>query len=829
MQYGYFDDIHKEYVITRPDTPKSWSNYLGSTEYGAIITNNAGGYSFYKSAAQGRFTRLRFNSIPMDQPGRYIYLHDHENGDCWSASWQPVGKPLDAYKSECRHGSAYTIISSEYAGIRAETTYFVPLGRDFECWRVRLTNAGDRPRRLSAFTYVEYAGNWSSCDDLINLQYTQHIVKMAVEGNIIDHGTNVNIPHMPDNFQEKDQGRHTFLALVGSEVSGYDTDRAAFLGIYRTYANPVVVEQGQCTNSLAAGDNGCGVLETRIRLKPCETREFLVLMGVGRARAEGRHAADEFRNLDKVDEELTRLKTYWHARIGELHVDTPDPEFNSMLNMWSPFNCLMTYAWSRAASLTYAGERDGLGYRDTVQDMLGVLHAIPEEAGQRLELMITGQVSTGGAMPVVKQFAHRPGSEHPPREQEYRSDDCLWLFNAIPTYVKETGDLSFYNKVLPYADHGEDTVLGHMKRAILFSLERSGAHGLPCGLFADWNDCIRLGDRGESVFVAFQLRYALAVYLEVCHLLAVNSGRGDDIPHHEVTEDDPQVAAESHCLSPNRLRAEQAWAQQNLDLLDRQLRDHAWDGEWYLRAYRADGFKFGSRESREGSIFLNPQSWAVLSGHADAERAARAMQSVRHRLATEYGLMICDPPYVETDYHVMRAVLFNPGMKENGSIFTHTQGWAVIAETMLGHGDLAWQYFRATLPSAWNTRAEIREIEPYVYCQFTHSKYSPRFGASRVPWLSGSAAWSFFTATQYILGLQPDYAGLRIHPCIPSAWKGFTVTRVFRGKKIHLEVRNPAGVQKGVRTLTLNGEALEGNFVPAEKLAQENRVLVEMG
>ena len=797
MQFGYFDDINKEYVITRPDTPRSWSNYLGSTEYGAIITNNAGGYSFYKSAAQGRFTRLRFNAVPLDQPGRYIYLRDHDNGDYWSASWQPVGKPLDGYKSECRHGSAYTIISSEYAGIRAETTYFVPLGRNFECWRVRLTNLSGRPRRLSAFTYVEYAGNWSAYDDLINLQYTQHIVRMAVEGGIIDHGTNVNIPHMPDNFEEKDQGRHTFLALVGSEVSGYDTDRTAFLGTYGSYANPAVVERGECSNSLAAGDNGCGVLESRIRLEPGETREFLVLMGVGTAREEGRRAAGEFGNPEKVAQELAALKSYWHARIAGIDVETPDAEFNSMLNMWSPFNCLMTYAWSRAASLIYAGERDGLGFRDTVQDMLGVMHTIPAEAIRRLELMITGQVSTGGAMPVVKQFAHRPGSEHAPREEDYRSDDCLWLFNAIPAYVKETGDLSFYGKVLPYADAGEDTVLGHLKRAILFSLNRSGAHGLPCGLSADWNDCIRLGERGESVFVAFQLRYALSVYLEVSHLLASNE--------------------------------EKAWAQSNLDRLDQDLRDHAWDGEWYLRAYRADGFEFGSSSSREGQIFLNPQSWAVLSGHADAGRAASAMQAVRDRLATEYGLMICDPPYVETDYNVMRAALFNPGMKENGSIFTHTQGWAVIAETMLGHGDLAWQYFRATLPGAWNTRAEVREIEPYVYCQFTHSKYSPRFGASRVPWLSGSAAWSFFTATQHILGLRPEYGGLRIDPCIPAAWKGFTVTRVFRGKKVRVEVHNPAGVQQGVRKLELNGALLEGNLIPAAKLADQNRVVVEMG
>jgi cellobiose phosphorylase len=797
MQFGYFDDINKEYVITRPDTPKSWSNYLGSTEYGAIVTNNAGGYSFYKSAAQGRFTRLRFNSVPLDQPGRYVYLRDRHSGDYWSASWQPVAKPLDLYRSECRHGTAYTIISSEYSGIRAETTYFVPLGRVFECWRVRLTNLSGSPRNLSAFTYVEYAGNWNAYDDLINLQYAQHIVKMSVEDSIIDHGTNVNIPAMPDNFEEKDQGRHTFLALVGSEVSGYDTDRTAFLGTYGSYSKPAAVERGECSNSLAAGDNGCGVLQTHIHLEPGEQREFLVLMGIGGAGDEGRRAAAEFRNPDKVARELARLKDYWHARLAGLKVDMPDAEVNSMLNMWSPFNCLMTYAWSRAASLIYAGERDGLGFRDTVQDMLGVVHAIPAEAVGRLELMITGQVATGGAMPVIKQFAHRPGSERPPREDEYRSDDGLWLFNAIPAYVKETGDRSFFSKVLPYADQGEDTVLGHMKRAILFSLNRCGAHGLPCGLSADWNDCIRLGARGESVFVAFQLRYALAVYLEVCGLMAAKD--------------------------------EAEWARDNLETLDRNLREHAWDGEWYLRAYREDGFRFGSRSSREGQIFLNPQSWAILSGHADAGRAAQAMQAVRERLATEYGLMICDPPYVETDYNVMRAALFNPGMKENGSIFTHTQGWALIAEAMLGHGDLAWQYFRATMPSAWNSRAEIREIEPYVYCQFTHSKYSPRFGASRVPWLSGSAAWSFFTAIEYLLGLRPEYGGLRIDPCIPAAWKGFTLTRVFRGKQVRVEVQNPAGVQKGVRQLVVNGEVLEGNFIPAEKLAAENHVAAEMG
>ena len=797
MQFGTFDDNNKEYVINRPDTPKSWSNYLGTTEYGAIITNNAGGYSFYQSAAQGRFLRMRFNSIPMDQPGRYIYLHDRDSKDYWSASWQPAGKPLDTYKSECRHGTAYTVISSEYSGIRSETTYFVPLGKTFECWHVKLTNLGDKPRRLRAFTYVEYVGNWSAFDDQVNLQYTQHILKMDVIGNIIDHGTNVNLPYMPDNPGEKDQGRHTFLAVVGADVSGYDTDRTAFLGTYRGYTNPEVVEQGQCTNSLAAGDNGCGTFQIDIALAPGETKEFLVLLGVGAAHDVGKRVVAEFGTVEKATEELAKLKRHWHGRIRGLTVETPDAELNSMLNMWSAFNCLMTYAWSRAASLIYAGERDGLGYRDTVQDILGVLHAIPGEAVERLELMITGQVSTGGAIPVVKAFTHRPGFEALPLETEYRSDDCMWLFNTIPAYVKETGDLTFYDKVLPYGDKGEATVLGHMRRAIEFSLERSGAHGLPCGLHADWNDCIRLGHQGESVFVAFQLRYALAVYVEVSQLL--------------------------------KKADEEKWAREQLARLDANLEKHAWDGGWYLRAYAADGSKFGSDENPEGKIFLSPQSWSVLSGHAGGEKAIQAMQAAHDRLATEWGLMLCDPPFVKTDFHIMLAALFNPGMKENASIFSHIQGWAVIAETLLGHGDRAYQYYRAYLPGAYNTRAEVREIEPYVYCQFTHSKYSPRAGASRIPWLSGSATWSFFAAAQHILGLRPEYGGLTIDPCIPAEWKGFKATRTFRGKRVNVEVTNPSGVQKGVKKLVLNGEPLAGNFIPAEKLAAESQVLVEMG
>lgn len=797
MQFGYFDDEKHEYVITRPDTPRSWSNYLGSTEYGAIITNNAGGYSFYKSAAQGRFTRLRFNSIPLDQPGRYIYLHDRDSKDFWSASWQPVGKPLDVYSSVCRHGTAYTVITSSYNSIETETLYFVPLGKTYECWFLRIKNTGNQKKHLRLFTYVEYANNWKVSQDQNNLQYSQHIVRMNVINNIIDHGTNVFMPPNPDHFEDDGQSRHTFLALAGADITGFDTDREMFLGLYRTYARPLAVERGQCSNSIAVGDNACGTLQADIDLQPDEERELVVVMGIGEAQQQGTHALEECGSPEQVRQEFEKLKSYWHQRIAGLRAVTPDPEFNSMFNTWNPYNNLMTYAWSRAASLIYSGERDGLGYRDTVQDMLGVIHCIPTEVRERLELMITGQVSNGGAMPVVKPFAHRPGKETPPAETEYRSDDCMWLFNTIPAYVKETGDVDFYHKVLPYADKGEDTVLGHMKRAIEFAFNHSGKHGFPCGLSADWNDCLVLGQDGETTFVAFQLRYALKTYREIAEMLG--------------------------------LPEEVQWATYHLETLDKNLEEHAWDGQWYLRAYRADGLKFGSHENEEAKIFLEPQPWAVLSEHITGKRAAELLDTINKLLSTEYGLMICDPPIEHTDPHVIKARLFNKGMKENASIFQHTQGWVVIAETLVGNGNRAYEYYRKFMPSAYNTRAELRETEPYVYAQFTHSKYSPRYGASRLPWLTGTASWAYYAAAQYILGIQPDYDGLHINPCIPSHWKNVSVTRQFRGKLLSIEIQNPNGVQKGIYSMELNGKKLPSNFIPYNEMKEINSVIVVMG
>ncbi len=797
MQYGHFDDQNKEYVITRPDTPESWSNYLGSTEYGAIITNNAGGYSFFNSAASGRITRLRPNTIPMDQPGRYIYLHDRESGDYWSASWQPVGKPLDRYKTICRHGTGYTVIESDYSDIHTETRYFVPLGQNYECWHVKVTNTDKKKRSLRIFTFAEYVSNWQMWMDLINLQYTQYILTMSVVDGIIDHGTNLHLPPKPDDFEEGGQGRHTFMGIAGAKVSGFDTDRKKFIGLYRTYTNPLVVEQGRCTGSVAVSDNGCGTLQVDLELTPGGTREFTVIMGIGEAAKEGKDAVSEFNIAGKSEQEFNKVRGYWHDKLNNLSVQTPDNEINSMVNMWSQYNCLITYAWSRAASLVYSGERNGLGYRDTLQDILGVLHNIPEDAGRRLGLMVSGQVSTGGAMPVVKPFSHNPGKEKQPAEEEYRSDDCMWMFNTIPAYIKETGKISFYKKVIPYADKGEDTVFAHLRRAIEFVLNRLGANGLPCGLHADWNDCLVLGQKGETVFVALQLRYALDVYSQISELL-------DEA-------------------------GEKKWAGRILDNLDAAIEKSAWNGKWYIRAIKDTGLRYGDLDSEEGKIWLNPQTWAVYSGHAKSDRAKHVLEHVYKNLFTDYGLMVCDPPYEKADLSVIKAVLFNNGTKENSGVFCHTQGWAVIAETMVGNGNRAYEYFKAYLPASMNNKAEIREIEPYVYCQSTHSKYSPRYGASRLPWLSGAATWAMYAVSQYIFGVRPEYEGITIDPCLPSEWDNLKITRNFRGKILNIDIRNPKRIQKGVGLLTLNGVAQKENYISLDNLKDVNSIEIIMG
>ena len=795
MNFGYFDDATKEYIITRPDTPRPWSNYLGSIEYGAIITNNAGGYSFYRSALSSRFLRLRSNSVPMDQPGRYFYLRDGATGDYWSASWQPVGKPLARYKSTCRHGTAYTVIESRYAGIETEATYFVPLGQTFEYWRLRVTNRSQKPRSLAVFTYCEFATSWHLPNDLLNLQYAQFIAKAEMVDGIL--GVAVH-PYVPFDPQRLTGCGRTWMALTGAPLAGFETVRERFLGsVYHNYANPEAVARGACSNFLAEGENPCGALQAELSLAPGETRELVVLLGLGTPESHGRATVAEFGSAGRCANELTRLQEHWHGLLAGIKVKTPDPDFNHMVNVWNAYNALVTYAWSRHASLIYNGERDGLGFRDTVQDFLGVTPLLKGGVRERLELMLTGQVSTGGAIPVIKPFDHRPGHDRPPADTEYRSDDCLWFFHAVPDYVAETGEVDFYRKVLPYADQGEATVLGHLRRALEFNLERTGRNGLPCGLAADWNDCVQMGYYGESVMVAFQVRYGLESYARIADRLG--------------------------------LPAEAAWARERRAALETSIQQAAWDGEWFLWAIGADGHRYGSRQEEEGQIYINTQVWAVISGAATPEQGRSAMNALRERLATPFGIMLSAPPFTKTPRTVMGGVIYNHGIKENAGIFCHTQSWAVMAEALLGNGDQAYDYYRAFMPAAYNDRAEIREIEPYVHCQTTYAPCNRNAGKSRVPWLSGTVSWSYHTAVQWILGIRPEIDGLRIDPCIPRAWPGFSMHRNFRGLNLRIEVKNPHGVARGVQRLTIDRKVVLGNLVPLERLHEGARIVAVLG
>ena len=796
MQYGYFDDTDREYVITRPDTPRSWSNYLGSTEYGAIITNNAGGYSFYRSAMNSRFLRLRSNAVPADQPGRYFYLRDGESGDYWSSSWQPVGKPLTKYKSECRHGTAYTTITSRYSGIETESTYFVPLGQAFEYWRLRVTNKTKRARTLALFTYCEFASCWNMPNDLYNLQYAQFIIKaeMTSDGML---GMSSH-PYKPWDGRTLEGCDRTWMKLIGAPLIGHETVRERFLGgIYHTYANPAAVASGRCSGFLAEGENGCGTLQCEINLAPGERQEVIVMLGLGTPDSHGRAAVAEFGSSERCAQELATLQAHWHGLLEAIKVKTPDADLNHMVNVWNAYNALITYTWSRHASLIYNGERDGLGFRDTVQDFLGVTPLLKSRIRERLELMLTGQVSSGGALPVVKPFRHQPGHEKPPPDEEYRSDDCLWFHNAVPDYVAETGDIDFYHTVLPYADHGEATVLGHLRRALEFNLERSGRNGLPCGLRADWNDCVKMGYHGESVMVAFQLRHGLDGYARVADRIG--------------------------------LPAEAEWARSELAKLDASIQRAAWDGEWFLWAIGEDGHRYGSKHEEEGQIYINTQVWAVISGAATPEQARSAMNAVKERLATPFGIMLSAPPFTKTPPAIMGGVVYNHGIKENAGIFCHTQSWAVMAEALLGDGDRAYEYYRAFMPAAYNDRAELREIEPYVHCQTTYAPCNRNAGKSRVPWLSGTVSWSYHAAVQWILGVRPELDGLRIDPCIPKTWPGYSMRRNFRDMTIRIEVRNPQGVSKGVKSLTVDRRAVMGNLVPLERLRDGSRIVAVLG
>ncbi len=802
MNYGYFDLKNKEYVITKPDTPAPWVNYLGSPEYGAIISNNAAGYSFVKSGANGRISRYRFNSM-MSLPGRYIYIRDNDTADYWSASWQPVGKPMDKYKSECRHGTAYTVISSEYADIKAETTYYVPNGKTYEVWNAKITNNDTKPRKLSVFGFVEFTNEDNYEQDQVNLQYSLFITRTSFEGNKI-------LQHINEHSGKDETGSNhleRFFGMVGADISASCGSFDNFIGSYRTYSNPVAVENGKLDNSMNYNSNSCGALQSDITLEPGQTIELVYILGQ-KNNEQADAILNEYKNTSKCSEEIAELKNYWHATLDRFQVETPSDEFNNMINVWNAFQCFITFIWSRAASFVYCGLRNGYGYRDTVQDIQGIIHLDPEMAADKIRFMLSAQVDNGGGLPLVK-FNHNAGHETFPDENDensvyaketghpsYRADDALWLFPTILKYIGESGNKAFLDEVIVYANGGEDTVYNHLKKAIDFSMNRLGANSMPAGLHADWNDCLRLGAKGESTFVAFQLYYAMSVIKD----MAADKNDTEYVAYIEKVQAELGNALEK-----------------------------CWDEDRFIRGIREDGVIVGAKKDPEANMWLNPQSWSVISTFASEEQAEKAMGSVYEILNTPYGAKLLDPPYRNHYFDGALMQVYNADTKENGGIFSQSQGWLILAESLLGNGNRTFEYFMESSPAAMNDKAEIRGIEPYAHGQFTESKASPFEGRSHVHWLTGTASTVMVGCVEGICGMRPDADGLKISPSIPSEWDGFKIEKTFRGKQLSIDIQNPNHVESGIKEVTLNGNKLDGNYVPASELLDENKIVVIMG
>lgn len=799
MQYGYFDDEKREYVITRPDTPAPWANYLGSPEYGALISNNAGGYSFEKSGANGRILRYIFNQF--DQPGRYIYIRDNENGDYWSASWQPVGKDLDSYKSECRHGTAYTKISAEYRDILSEASYYVPLNQSYEVWRLKLTNQSDKVRKLNITGYAEFTNNSNYEQDQVNLQYSQFITRTKYHNDCIYQLIHGNLDGQEDG-KEVDAKTviSRFFGLAGVNADSFCGDKEKFLGRYHGYGNPAGVESGVLSGEMNYNGNGCGALTAGLVLEPGETKSLAFLVGM-KYEAEAEPILQRYRqNIDLCDDEIEELIVCWHERLSHFQVKTPSREFDTMINTWNSYNCFMTFIWSRAASFIYCGLRNGYGYRDTVQDIQGIIHLAPEMAADRIRFMLSAQADNGGGLPLVK-FTHNPGHEDTPEDPSYvketghpayRADDALWLFPTVYKYMAETGNVLFLKEVIPYANRDEGSIYEHLKRAVDFSACRLGVHGIPVGLYADWNDCLRLGKEGESTFVAMQFYYALEIMKQFAQL-------EKDTAYIQYLDKERKKLADN-------------------------IEKYCWNEDRFIRGYTQDGGRIGDRNAPEANMWLNPQSFSVISGYASGKQADLALENVYHRLNTEYGVLLMDPPYHEHAFDGALAVIYNAGAKENSGIFSQTQGWIILAEALRGHGERAFTYFKENAPSCQNDKAEIRTLEPYCYGQFTEGKASPMFGKSHVHWLTGTASTVMVGCVEGILGIRPDFHGLKIAPSIPKEWEKIEIEKDFRGCRLHITIYNPGHAESGFRQMSVNGRILEENYVPEELLTEQTRI-----
>jgi len=812
MKFGYFDDQRREYVITNPQTPWPWINYLGNEDFFSLISNTAGGYSFYKDAKFRRITRYRYNNVPMDSGGRYFYINDE--GTVWSPGWKPCKTELDRY--ECRHGMSYTIITGEKNGIEAEVLFFVPLNTRAEVQKVKLTNRSTEVKRLKLFSFAEWC-LWNAASDMENFQRNFSTGEVEIEGSVIYHKT-----------EYKERRNHYAFYSVNAPIQGFDTDRESFIGLYNEFRDPQVVMVGKPTNFIAHGWSPIASHYLEIELQPGETKELVFVLGYVEYesredkweskgiinKSQAKAVIAKFDTASKVQAAFNELKAYWDDLLSVYVLKSDEEKLDRMVNIWNQYQCMVTFNFSRSASFFESGIGRGMGFRDSNQDLVGFVHQIPVRARQRIIDIASTQFSDGGCyhqyQPLTKRGNNDIGGGF--------NDDSMWLIFGTVAYLKETGEFSILDEPVPFDNRegSEKSLFHHLTVSFNHVIENVGPHLLPLIGRADWNDCLNLncfswdpdesfqttenkteGSQAESLMIAGLFIVCGRDYEALCR----------QIGNHK----------------------EAGRAQKCIDSMEEAVKKSGWDGDWYLRAYDYFGNKVGSKENSEGKIFIESQGWCAMAKVGLEEGMVRkALDSVKQYLDTPNGIVLNNPAFTEYKVEYGEISSYPAGYKENAGVFCHNNPWIMIAETILGRGDDAWDYFRKICPSYTEDMSDLHKVEPYVYSQMVAGKDAFKPGEAKNSWLTGTAAWNYYAITQFILGIKPGYEGLVIDPCIPAGWKGFSVTRKFRNATYHIEIKN-TGVNRGIKRLIVNGQPLSGNIVPLQPDGSVNTVEVVLG
>ena len=827
MKFGYFDDSSREYVITQPDTPLPWINYLGSEDYFGLISNTAGGYSFYKDARLRRLTRYRYNNSPLDMGGRYLYIRDNKSGAYWSPSWMPTRTKLDEY--ECRHGQGYTVITSRLNGIKSSARYFVPLGESLEIWQVTLTNESGSDSDLSLFSAVEFC-LWDANDDATNFQRNYSIGQVeitppALEGRG-DGGEGLTVIYHKTEYRER-RDHYAYFAC-SEKLAGYDTIREDFLGSYRGWNEPQVVVSGKSSNTEAHGWQPIGSHHIKVSLKAGESKRIIFILGYSENPKDDKFdppgsqvinkkpaekALEIYLKQTNADKAFDELRDYWTELLGKVQVTTPDEHTDRMVNIWNAYQCMVTFNMSRSASYFESGIGRGMGFRDSNQDLLGFVHMIPERAKERILDIAATQLKNGGAFhqyqPLTKRGNNDVGSGF--------NDDPLWLVLGVSAYIKETGDFSILDEQVTYENETgtESPLYEHLQRSIQYTLDRLGPNQLPLIGRADWNDCLNLNCFSDTPGQSFQTttnkegKVAESVFIAGLFVLACDDMK--DLTEHYVKGQKSKVE-KIFDLRPSAYYSDAAAE------MEKTVWAAGWDGDWFRRAYDDYGHVLGSKENTEGQIFIEPQGICIMAGlGVDATKsgsgnAVKALDSVSEHLATPHGIVLQQPAFSQYYLRLGEISSYPPGYKENAGIFCHTNPWIMIAETIVGRGDKAFDYYKRINPSAREEISELHKCEPYVYAQMIAGKDAATHGEAKNSWLTGTAAWNYVAVTQHILGVRPTLDGLEVKPVVPSAWKSFEVARSFRGVRYEISVQRE-GAGNNI-TLEVDGKPIDGTVIP---------------